>query len=207
VTLNRSEVPPLYALTRSEPPLADVRALVAAGLRWIQIRDKSSPDSVLFEDLRQAKELARNVRLFVNDRVDLALASGLDGVHLGSSDLDPLHARLVAGPRPLLVGYSTHDAQEAIDAANRPEVDYVAIGPIFSSPTKNVREPLGVEVIRRIRESISIPIIAIGGINPSNIAAVLGAGADSAAVISSLYANGDVAGNVRSLMDAAGSAR
>ena len=208
MTLERSEVPPIYALTRVNGCAADVEMLVRAGARWIQVRDKISPDAALYAELLRAREAAAgDVRLFVNDRVDLAIASGADGVHLGDSDLDPRHARLVAGARPLIIGYSTHDADEAISAAARPEVDYVAIGPVFSSPTKNVRAPLGLDVVRAVRNRVEKPIVAIGGIDSGNIADVLAAGADSAAVISALYSGGDVAENFATLLRSAESRR
>lgn len=203
MTLERSEVPPLYALTRAENPSSDVEALVQAGVRWIQIRDKTSTDAALYSEIMRAREIApAGVTLFVNDRVDLAIACRADGVHLGEADLDPLHARAVASPRPLVIGYSTHDVEEAVSAASRREIDYVAIGPIFASPTKNVRDPLGLEVLRALRRRVDKPIVAIGGIDAGNIRDVLDAGADSAAVISALYDRGDVAGNAEALLRA-----
>ncbi len=206
--LHRCDVPPLYALTRPTSPCEDVAQLVAAGVRWIQIRDKTSHDDRLYIDLVRARTMIpEGTRLFVNDRVDLALACAADGVHLGETDLDPRSARLVAGERQLLIGYSTHDVSEAIDAARRDEIDYVAIGPIFRSPTKNVREALGTAVLSRIRAGTDKPIIAIGGIDASNIESVLDAGADSAAVISALYASDDIVGNASALMLAAGLSR
>lgn len=203
--LHRRDVPPLYALTRSAAPFEDVSKLLSAGVRWIQIRDKSSDDARLYGALLHVRgQVPEDSRLFVNDRVDLALACAADGVHLGATDLDPRHARKVAGERRLLIGYSTHSVREAIDAAGRDEIDYVAVGPIFRSPTKNVREPLGTGVLSSLRSETDKPVVAIGGIDATNIGSVIEAGADSAAVISALYETEDIAGNVSRLMQAAG---
>lgn len=204
--LHRRDVPPLYALTRSAAPFVEVSQLLAAGVRWIQVRDKRSDDALLYRELcRIRAQTAAVCRLFVNDRVDLALGCDADGVHLGVTDLDPRNARSVAGERSLLIGYSTHSVREAIDAAGRDEIDYVAIGPVFRSPTKNVREPLGTAVLARIRSETDKPIIAIGGIDATNIGSVIEAGADSAAVISAIYETQDIIGNASRLIEAAGS--
>lgn len=204
--LNRPEVPPLYALTarssgRSAPDL--VAELVEGGARWIQYREKDLDDRARFQEIeRIASSLPAFVRLVVNDRADLALACHADGVHLGEEDLPPPVVRKVVGEN-LFIGFSTHSLEEAVAAADDAAVDYVAIGPIFRSPTKNVRPPLGVDPIRRLRAATKKPIIAIGGIDRFNIGSVLEAGADSAAVIGALYAGDDVRRNVRALLDAA----
>lgn len=204
--LNRSEVPPLYALTarapgRSSPDL--VAELVEAGARWVQYREKELDDQLRFAEIeRIASALPAFVRLVVNDRADLALACHADGVHLGGEDLPPRVVRSIAGEN-LVIGYSTHDLEEGIAAAQDPAVDYVAIGPIFRSATKNVRPPLGLEPIRKLRDATEKPVVAIGGIDRSNIRSVLEAGADSAAIIAALYAGGSIRDNVRELLGAA----
>jgi thiamine-phosphate pyrophosphorylase len=180
-----------------------IQELITAGVRWIQVREKSVPDIEFYEVVHWAvASLPAKVKLFVNDRLDIALACTADGVHLGEHDLPVSVARRVSGE--LLIGRSTHSAEDGIAASGNPDVDYVAIGPIFRSPTKNVRDPLGIEVIREIRRQTEKPIVAIGGIDETNIASVLEAGADAAAVISALYRDGTVAQNVRRLCDAAG---
>ena len=204
--LKRSEVPPLYALTsrssgRSAPDL--VGELVEGGARWIQYREKELPDREKFAEIELiARGLPAFVRLIVNDRADLALACHADGVHLGEEDLLPPVVRTFAGEK-LFIGLSTHGLDEALTAAEQEAVDYVAIGPVFRSVTKNVRQPLGLDPIRRLRAATAKPIVAIGGIDRFNIGSVLDAGADSAAVIAALYAGGNVRQNVRALLDAA----
>lgn len=207
--LSRADVPPVYALTaRTSVPMVDlVRDLVEGGARWIQYRDKELGDAERLREIeRIVASLPAIVRLFVNDRTDLALIAGADGVHLGDTDLPPEAARRVAGDR-LAIGYSTHSVDEALAAAADPAIDYVAIGPIYRSQTKNVRGPLGLEPLRRLREATEKPIVAIGGIDAARIGDVLRAGADSAAVIAALYEAGPVRDNVRRLADAAEDAR
>ncbi|MDX1584442.1 MAG: thiamine phosphate synthase, partial [Thermoanaerobaculia bacterium] len=138
--------------------------------------------------------------IFVNDRIDLAVGVGANGVHLGDRDLPPEVARKILRDRKMLLGVSTHSVEEAIRMARSESVDYVAIGPIFSSGTKMVRDPLGLESLERARERIEKPIVAIGGINRSNIARVLAAGADSAAVVGALYEGGSIEDNVEAMI-------
>jgi len=161
--------------------------LFAAGVRWVQIREKRLPDRVLAEDLRRAAASAPPGGLVLaNDRPDLALVAGASGVHLGDRDLPPEAARRLLGDTAV-IGLSTHAAADAIAAFVRP-VDYVAIGPIFESPTKaGVRAALGVEEIARARARVARPIVAIGGITPERAGDVLAAGADAIAVISGLW--------------------
>lgn len=203
-------VPPIYAITDpSRGAHQDlVLALVAAGVQWIQIREKEMPDAVLLMELTSiVRAVPSGVTLLVNDRADLAIASGAHGVHLGDDDLPPRLARRAAGNRHLLIGFSTHDPGEARDAAADPAVDYIAVGPVYRSPTKDVREPRGLELVREVRGMTDKPLVAIGGIDRTNIAEVLRAGADSAAVISALYSGASIAENVRALIEEAGSAR
>lgn len=207
--LLRSEVPPVYPLTATVEGMtpADVlEQLVEGGARWIQLREKGRADAALLRMAREgAASLPAFVRLWINDRTDIALAAGADGVHLGEDDLPPAIARQVAGDQ-LLIGYSTHSVEEALAAAADAAIDYLAIGPIFRSSTKDVRRPLGVDIVRRLREQVEKPIIAIGGIDAGNIASVLRAGADSAAVIAAVYDKGTIVENLQRLIDAAGGA-
>jgi thiamine-phosphate diphosphorylase len=208
VNLSRTELPPLYALTDTSSRARrqdEIQELITAGVRWIQIREKGTDDLDFYEIVRSAvASLPAKVRIFVNDRLDIALACTADGVHLGDRDLPVDAARHVAGELPLVIGFSTHSLEEALAASENPSVDYIAIGPIFSSPTKNVRPPLGVGVIAELRRATEKPVVAIGGIDTGNIGAVLKAGADSAAVLSALYRGGSIARNVRALLDASG---
>ncbi|HEY0590229.1 MAG TPA: thiamine phosphate synthase, partial [Thermoanaerobaculia bacterium] len=185
-------------------PMVDlVQRMVEGGARWIQYREKDLDDAARYAELQEVvAALPAIVKLFVNDRLDLAIACGADGLHVGDEDLPPQVARKVAGP-DLLIGYSTHSVEDGAAAAADPAIDYVAIGPIYRSSTKDVREPLGLGPIRELRRRIEKPIVAIGGIDPHNIADVLGAGADSAAVIGAIHATPAIAENVARLVEAA----
>ena len=136
------------------------------------------------------------VRVVVNDRADIALAVGADGVHLGQDDLDPSAARRLLGDK-FIIGYSTHSVAQAVEAARLP-VDYVAVGPIFDTSSKERPDPVvGLEGLRGVRAAVGpVPLVAIGGITRETARAVLAAGADSLALISALV-GGDPAGIAR----------
>ena len=129
----------------------------------------------------------RGAKIIINDRVDLALALGADGVHLGQEDLAPDAARRILGDAAI-IGFSTHNLEQASRAAQMP-VDYVAIGPIFSTNTKqSANPPLGLDGLARVRDALDgISIVAIGGITSENIEATLKAGADAVAVIADIW--------------------
>ena len=139
------------------------------------------------EFYKQAKAAKQSgVQLIINDRVDIALAAGGAGVHLGQDDLSPEAARKLLGPQAI-IGYSTHNVAQAISATKLP-IDYLAIGPIFSTTTKIDTAPvLGLEGLKAVRRAIGdLPLVAIGGITLTNAREVIDAGADSVAVISAL---------------------
>jgi thiamine-phosphate pyrophosphorylase len=204
VRLTREHVSRIYALTSDADRIAlpeQVQRLDAAGIRWIQVRDKRGDDLHLWNDLQKIRALQPAAKIFVNDRVDLAFTTAAHGVHLGDHDLPAAAARLIAPD--LLIGVSTHDVEQAVAAAADPAVDYVAIGPIFASPTKNVRAPLGLSVITELRRLVDKPIVAIGGITVDNVADLFAAGADSAAVISALFEEGAIERNAARLLEVA----
>ena len=176
---------PVQAGASSHATLA--RALLRGGARWLQLRDKSRTASELVEDFRRACREARQrgALAIVNDRADLALAAGAAGVHVGEEDLPAEEARRLLGPAAL-IGVSTHSVSAA-ERASRLPVDYVALGPIYRSPSKpGAHRVLGLEPLRRARTKIALPLVAIGGIDAERLAEVLRAGADAAAIISDL---------------------
>jgi len=139
--------------------------------------------------LEQARELKRrlggSVKLIMNDRADICLAAGFDGVHVGQEDLSPQGARKVIGDR-LWLGVSTHNAEQ-IKTAEKTDADYLAIGPVFSTASKVNPDPVvGLGGVRKARALTRKPLVAIGGINRANCRSVIEAGADSVAVISDL---------------------
>jgi thiamine-phosphate pyrophosphorylase len=182
-------LPRLYAII--DPALAPelmayAQDLAAAGVRLIQYRNKQASAR---EMLGQTRELRRvlpvHVDLIMNDRADLCLAAGCNGVHVGQEDLSVEGARRLCPP-PLIVGVSTHNLEE-VAIANQSNADYIAIGPVFATRTKKNPDPVvGLEGVRAARAMTMKPLVAIGGITPENCAAVIAAGADSVAVVSAL---------------------
>jgi thiamine-phosphate pyrophosphorylase len=163
------------------------RELRAAGIRFLQYRDKEASDEVLLERAAILRRIfpSSDSCLILNDRVPLVLRSGYDGVHVGQEDLSPAEARALLGPG-VVVGISTHGESQLLGAANSP-VDYVAIGPVFATSSKQVPDPVvGLQGVRAARSLTDKPLVAIGGITRANCAAVIEAGADSVAVISDL---------------------
>lgn len=178
---------------------------MAGGATLIQIRDKAADARTLYEAVCAVLAVARprGVRIIVNDRVDVAKAAGADGVHLGQDDLDPVAARAILGPAAV-IGCSTHNVEQAA-AADRSPVDYLAIGPVFETRTKDNPDPVvGLEGVRAVRAVTQKPLVAIGGIDEPRIAAVRAAGADAVALISALYvAPDDIAARMAALLAAA----
>jgi thiamine-phosphate pyrophosphorylase len=165
-----------------------VHLLSLGGATLIQLREKQMPALEFYEQAKAALAIAARsgVKLITNDRVDVALALGAHGVHLGQDDIPPEAARKLLG-REAIIGYSTHNVDQAQKASALP-IDYLAIGPIFQTSTKTDTSPtLGLEGLRAVRRVIgNLPLVAIGGISQANAAEVIEAGADSVAVISAL---------------------
>jgi thiamine-phosphate pyrophosphorylase len=166
---------------------AQARALAEAGCTVIQLRAKRLSARELLSHARELRRLLPHAMLIMNDRADLCLAAGFHGVHIGQEDPSPQGARLVVGPARV-VGLSTHNAAQFAEALTEP-VDYLAIGPIFATSSKQDADPVvgldGLAEARRLlRESgRDLPLVAIGGITRANAQAVFQAGADSVAVI------------------------
>lgn len=201
------QLPRVYALTDVElsgfSHAEQVELLSVGGASLIQLREKRMPALEFYEQANAAVSVAeRNgVRLVINDRVDVAIAAGADGVHLGQDDLPPDAARKLLGATAI-VGYSTHNIDQAVEAVKLP-IDYLAIGPIFPTGTKSDTAPvLGLDGLRAVRLAIGdFPLVAIGGITHLNAREAIEAGADSVAVISALLRNrSDIPEMTRSLL-------
>ena len=186
--------------------LAAAKDLVSAGCTLLQYRNKSGLARVMLEQARELRRLFRqdqnphfwqhrpevghastdrSVRLIMNDRADLCLAAGFDGVHVGQDDLSPKSVRAIIGPDRWL-GVSTHNPEQ-LREADLTSADYLAIGPVFATSSKDKPDPVvGLEGVRRARSLTRKPLVAIGGITRANAASVIEAGADSVAVISDL---------------------
>ena len=195
------ELPKVYPLTdvgmTGLSHAEQTRRLAIGGASLVQVREKALSVKEFYSEAELALEAARElgVRLLINDRVDIALTLGADGVHLGQDDLPPEQARKLLGDHAI-IGYSTHNVAQALDARALP-LNYIAVGPIFATTTKTDTSPvLGLEGLRAIRDAVGdIPLVAIGGITGENAASVLGAGADSVAVIGGLLSKPDEISN------------
>lgn len=176
-----------------------VKEAIKGGADTIQLRDKNSSDKKLFQEAKKIRALTgkKNVLFIVNDNIDVALASDADGVHLGKDDLPVKKARKILG-EDKIIGMSCDNVKEAVKA-EKEGADYISLGPIFPTTTKkDIPSPLGTKVIKEAKKKVSIPIVAIGGINEGNMKKVLKAGADSIAVISAVLQNGDISSKVKS---------
>jgi thiamine-phosphate pyrophosphorylase len=185
-------LPRLYAILDSscfadaEQLFAAAEELAAGGVTLLQYRNKSGNARLMLD---QAEELKRRIgnsaKLIMNDRADLCLAAGFDGVHVGQDDLSPAGARRVIGDK-LWLGVSTHNPEQ-VRIADATSADYIAIGPVFATSSKANPDPvIGLEGVRLARSLTRKPLVAIGGITRANCRAVIDAGADSVAVISDL---------------------
>ncbi len=168
----------LYLVTGARPDLTEfLEAAVAGGVDAVQVREKELDDRLLIGALEEARETTRRlgVPLVVNDRPDLAILVGADCVHVGQDDLPVAAVRRLA----VRVGLSTH-APEEIDRA---AADYLGVGPVFATPTKADRPAVGLDLVRYAAQHALVPWFAIGGIDSSNVDAVVGAGATRIAVV------------------------
>jgi thiamine-phosphate pyrophosphorylase len=172
----------LYFVTDSIPRQR-LEAALAGGVDIVQLRLKDASDDEIVAAAREFRALCdRFGALFVlNDRPDLVDACRADGVHVGQDDATPASARASVGSERI-VGLSTH-SREQLEAAAREPVDYVAVGPVFQTPTKPGRLPVGRELVRFAAETVTVPWFAIGGIDPGNAAEVVSAGAERLAVV------------------------
>ncbi len=199
----------LHVLADDDPrwpldPVAQARAACAGGAAAVQLRAKHAVDDRIVEWGRAIRELTRacGAAFVLNDRFDLALAVGADAVHLGQDDLPPDAIPETLRPR-LAVGRSTHDLEQARRAVEE-GVDYVALGPVFGTGTKDTGyDARGLSLLSEVVALVSPrPVVAIGGIDEDNLPAALAAGAVGAAVISAVAGAADPEDSVRRLCDA-----
>jgi thiamine-phosphate pyrophosphorylase len=174
-----------------EGNLSDVKNALAAGVRIVQYRAKEVATRTMLAEAAELKNLCRSAIFLVNDRVDVALAVGADGVHLGQEDLPYGTARRLLGTGKI-IGITVGSVKEALTAA-RQGADYLGISPIFATRTKlDAGPPTGLPLLREIRNAVSLPLAAIGGITLTNAAEVIAAGADMICAISEVVTHADV---------------
>jgi len=185
-----------------------VRRAVAGGVTIVQLRDH---DATTRELLRMAEQLrdvttAAGVPFIVDDRLDVALAVGADGVHLGQSDLHPVDARRIAGD-DFVIGHSVSCVQEVAAVGEWPvgTVDYLGVGPVFATPTKpNAAAPLGMDGVREVLDGCALPAVGIGGITVSHVQPLRAAGVSGVAVVSAVCAAPDPSSAARRFRAAEG---
>ncbi|HKS41056.1 MAG TPA: thiamine phosphate synthase [Blastocatellia bacterium] len=191
----------LTGLSHSE----QIERLAAGGATFIQLREKLAAPREFYNSALEAMKVARRlgVQIIINDRVDIAIAVAADGVHLGQDDLPPERVRAIVG-QSRVIGFSTHNLKQALEADST-SVDYIAIGPVFQTSTKEKPDPVvGLEALGEIKHRISKPLVAIGGITLDRAQETVAAGADSLAIISDLYVTGDIAGRAREYFERVG---
>ncbi len=205
------EFPKLYAITDCQLSNCSheeiVSMLLAGGARFIQLRDKEASAREMLDHARACLKLTREAgaTLIINDRVDVALTAGADGVHLGQDDMSAEDAREILGEEKI-IGVSTHSIDQ-FRAALKTSASYIAIGPVYQTNTKENPDPVvGPELVREAKSLTDRPLVAIGGINHERAPEVIAAGADCVAAISALYPWPEVL-DLASKPDITGSAR
>jgi thiamine-phosphate pyrophosphorylase len=182
-------------------PLSEIVQLAAAaGAAYVQLREKDISTRLFIAEAQAIKKILRpyNIPLIINDRVDVALASRAEGVHIGQNDMPYEIARRLMGPKAI-IGLSVETWQDVENSRNL-DVDYIGISPIFATPTKtDTKEPWGLAGISKIRAVSCHPLVAIGGINEANARSVMKAGADCLAVVSAICAAADPAATTLAL--------
>lgn len=193
----------LYAMidpAGGHEPVALAQILIDAGARILQLRLKDATARDFFAAARAIVPLARaaGAKLIINDRVDIAMLSEADGVHIGQQDLPLEAARRLLGPHRI-IGVSTHSVEQA-RTAEAGGADYIGFGAMYSGGLKDVKNAQGLARLQEVRRAVQLPIVAIGGITEATMPAVIGAGADAAAIITDIVRAPDLRAKVRSLL-------
>ena len=183
----------LYAVTdrmwlkEGESLVSVAESVLQNGATFLQIREKDLDEERFEEESEKLKDLCKTYRVpfVVNDSVEIALQCDADGVHVGQSDIRGRDIRAMIGPDKIL-GISAGTVEEAV-AAERAGADYIGVGAVFDTSTKKITRAMGVEELRSISRSVSIPVVAIGGINAGNILQLSGSGVDGVAVVSAIF--------------------
>ncbi len=189
-------------LVGSKEFYTSIRNALEGGVTLLQVREKDASVQEFYNIGLNLKKIAREYRvpLIVNDRVDIALALDADGVHVGQGDLPPAMIRRIIGPNKIL-GYSVSNLEQA-RAGERLGVDYLGAGPVYATGSKaDASRPIGLSVLKNIKESVSIPVVGIGGIGLANLAEVKDTGIDGISVISAILSQEDPSRAARELGD------
>lgn len=201
----------IYLVTDAAPCAQPIerflREAIAGGVGMVQLREKGMSDARLVDVAERCADICRaeGIPFIVNDRVDVALACGADGVHLGQDDLPVARVRSLAG-EGFIVGLSTH-SPEQIEEAAQLAPDYIGVGPIHETPTKEGRKAVGVQLVSYASQRAAQPYFAIGGLDPTNVAEVVRAGARGVSVLRWVGQAVDPMAAVRELLDRIDQAR
>jgi thiamine-phosphate pyrophosphorylase len=196
------------ALSGARGVLDTVAAAIAGGATMVQLRDPDAKTRALVEEARAIHALTRPARIpfIVNDRVDVAIAAGADGVHVGQSDMTVADARALIGPEPILGLSITSEAD--LDVSDLRGVDYLGVGPVFQTSTKpDAAPPINAGGLEAIAARTKLPIVAIGGLHAGNAADAIVAGAQGIAVVSAICASPDAEAATRELVEIVRAAR
>jgi thiamine-phosphate pyrophosphorylase len=179
-------------LARGRPITQAVEAAIAGGVTMVQLREKDASTREFYEIVLEVQKITKKhgIPLVVNDRLDIALAIGVEGLHLGQSDLPLREARRLAGEK-MFIGVSAHTVEQAL-LAEAGGADYLGVGAVFPTGSKADADTIGLGRLREIRAAVHIPAVAIGGIGPANVSAVMAAGVEGAAVISAILSQPDI---------------
>lgn len=196
----------IYGLTAEEYSLGRsnievVNQMIAAGIKVIQYREKNKKAFYMYQECLEIREQTRQagVTFIVNDHIDLAIAVGADGVHVGQEDLPPKEVRRLVG-NSMLIGLSTHLPVQAETAVRSGVVDYIGVGPIFATQTKkDVGQPVGWPYLEFVAKNINLPFVAIGGIKEHNVAEVCRHGARICAIVTDIVGAADIPAKVKAI--------
>jgi len=170
----------------------EIETVLEAGVRAVQLREKDLTTRELLDMARWMRDLTYEYssKFLINDRVDIALAVGADGVHLGQGSMPASAVKKIAGDK-LIIGVSTHSLAEAVRAEEE-GADFITLGPVYKTPSKlKYGKPVGVDTLREVTSRVSLPVFAIGGIKINGVAEVMKAGADGVALISAILSAED----------------
>ena len=188
------------SLCRGRPLTEIVRQAAEGKVAYVQLREKELSSRDFIDEAREIKKILEpyHIPLIINDRVDVALACGADGVHLGQADMPYSAARKALGEKAI-IGLSVETWPD-VEEAEKIDASYIAASPVFTTPTKaDTKEPWGLAGLKKIKDFSRHPVVAIGGINETNISDVIGAGVDCVAVVSAICAADDPFMAARSL--------
>lgn len=176
-----------------------VKAMIEGGIKIIQYRDKTKSIKEKVKEAREIRELCREhgVVFIVNDHVDIALLVDADGVHIGQDDMDPSDVRKLIGENKI-IGLSTHSEEQGMKAYLNPDVDYIGVGPIFPTTTKDTA-PVGLGYLEYAVKNLHLPFTAIGGIKEHNLHEIISRGAKNVCLVSDIVGADDIAEKVRQL--------